>query len=109
MTQAIVKPTIPRWIPLFSGLLGSTTVGMLLYAWSVFIKPLNAEFGWSRAEVALAFALCCLVSGLVTFPAGRLSDKYGPRKVVTAGGVIIGVGFFLCGFIQSKIHLYITY
>ncbi|MBP1726842.1 MAG: major facilitator superfamily 1, partial [Deltaproteobacteria bacterium] len=80
--QAAVTTTFPRWVPLLLGLLSSTTCGMLLYAWSVFIKPLNAEFGWTRAEIAMAFAICCLVFGLVTFPAGRLSDKYGPKLVV---------------------------
>jgi OFA family oxalate/formate antiporter-like MFS transporter len=101
--------TMPRWIPLLLGLLGSTTCGMLLYAWSVFIKPLNAEFGWSRAEIAMAFAICCLIFGLVTFPAGRWSDKIGPRKVVMSGGVLLAIGFILSGFIQSKFQLYITY
>ena len=100
---------MPRWIPLLLGLLSSTTCGMLLYAWSVFIRPLNAEFGWTRAEIAMAFAICCLVFGLMTFPAGRMSDKYGPRNVVMVGGLILGVGFVLSGFIQSKLQLYVTY
>lgn len=103
------KVTMPRWVPLLLGLISSTTCGMLLYAWSVFIKPLNAEFGWTRAEIAMAFAICCLVFGLMTFPAGRLSDKYGPRNVVMIGGVILGIGFVLSGFIQTKLQLYITY
>ena len=104
-----IQATQPRWIPLLCGLIGSTTCGMLLYAWSVFIKPLNAEFGWSRAEIAMAFAICCLIFGLVTFPAGRISDKIGPSKVVIAGGIILAIGFVLSGFIQSKFQLYITY
>ena len=104
-----VKATQPRWVPLLLGLLSSTTCGALLYAWSVFIKPLNAEFGWSRAEIAMAFAICCLVFGLMTFPAGRISDKYGPRPVVMVGGIILGIGFVLSGFIQTKLQLYITY
>jgi OFA family oxalate/formate antiporter-like MFS transporter len=104
-----VKATQPRWVPLLLGLLSSTTCGALLYAWSVFIKPLNAEFGWTRAEIAMAFAICCLVFGLMTFPAGRISDKYGPRPVVMAGGIILGIGFVLSGFIQAKWQLYIAY
>ena len=107
--QAAVTTTFPRWVPLLLGLLGSTTCGMLLYAWSVFIKPLNAEFGWTRAEIAMAFAICCLVFGLVTFPAGRWSDKYGPKLVVCGGALLLGIGFVLSGFIQSKMQLYITY
>jgi OFA family oxalate/formate antiporter-like MFS transporter len=104
-----VQETMPRWIALLCGLIGSTTCGMLLYAWSVFIKPLNAEFGWTRAEIAMAFAICCLVFGLVTFPAGRWSDKVGPRIVVLLGGILLGIGFVLSGFITSKYQLYLTY
>lgn len=85
----------PRFIPLLGGLLGSTTCGMLLYAFSVFIKPLQAQFGWSVPDVALAYAIICLIFGLMTFPAGRLSDKIGPGKVVLFGGLIMAFGFFM--------------
>lgn len=100
---------MPRWIPLLGGVLGSTTCGLLLYAFSVFIKPLRAEFNWTAAEVSLAYAICCLIFGLMTFPAGRLSDKIGPRTVVLIGGIILAVGFFLTSTITSKIQLYIYY
>jgi MFS transporter, OFA family, oxalate/formate antiporter len=93
MTQT--QTTFPRFIPLLGGLLGSTTCGMLLYAFSVFIKPLQAQFGWTVPEVALTYAIVCLLFGLITFPAGRLSDKYGPRKVVLVGGLVMTFGFFM--------------
>ena len=92
------EATLPRGIPLLGGVLGSTTCGLLLYAWSVFIKPLSAEFGWTRAEIAMAFGICALVFGLTTFIAGKLSDRYGPRIVVLIGSLILGVGFVLSGF-----------
>lgn len=110
MTKGMERQrSMPRWLPLAGGVLSSTTCGSLLYAWSVFIKPLNAEFGWSRAEIAMAFALCCLLFGLMTYPAGRLSDRFGPRIVVLIGGVILGIGFVLSGYIHSKEQLYLTY
>ena len=62
------QTTFPRFIPLLGGLLGSTTCGMLLYAFSVFIKPLQSQFGWSVPEVAMAYAIICLLFGLMTFP-----------------------------------------
>lgn len=89
------QTTFPRWIPLLGGLLGSTTCGLLLYAFSVFIKPLMKEFGWTVPEVALAYALICLIFGLLTFPAGRISDKIGPQKVVLFGGLFMAFGFFM--------------
>ncbi len=100
---------MPRWIPLLGGVLGSTTCGLLLYAFSVFIKPLRDQFGWTASEVALAYAIVCLVFGLMTFPAGRLSDRYGPRIVVVIGGIILGVGFFLTSTITTKYQLYLYY
>lgn len=100
---------MPRWVPLLGGVLGSTTCGLLLYAFSVFIKPLRAQFGWTAAEVSLAYAICCLVFGLMTFPAGRLSDKIGPRTVVLIGGVILAIGFFLTSTITTKYQLYLYY
>ena len=89
------ETTFPRWIPLLGGLLGSTTCGLLLYAFSVFIRPLQKQFGWTVPEVAMAYALICLIFGLVTFPAGRLSDKLGPKIVVLLGGIVMAFGFFM--------------
>ncbi len=67
------------------------------------------EFGWTRAEIALAFGIVCFVFGLTTIPAGRLSDRIGPRKVVLVGAVLVLIGFVLSGFIQTKLQLYLTY
>lgn len=100
---------MPRWVPLLGGFLGSTTCGLLLYAFSVFIKPLRTQFGWSAAEVIMAYAIVLLVFGLMTFPAGKLSDKFGPRIVVIIGGVILGIGFFLTSTIKTPFELYIYY
>lgn len=100
---------MPRWVPLVGGLLGSTTCGLLLYAFSVFIKPLRAQFGWTAAEVQLAYAIAVLVFGLMTFPAGKLSDRFGPRPVVVIGGAIVGIGFFLTSTIKTPFELYLYY
>jgi OFA family oxalate/formate antiporter-like MFS transporter len=90
-------------------MVSSTTCGLLLYAWSVFIKPLNQTFGWSRAEIAMAYGICILIFALVSYPAGRLSDRYGARIIVFVGGIILGIGFFLAGFTDSKAWLYLSY
>jgi OFA family oxalate/formate antiporter-like MFS transporter len=105
------RELMPRWVPLLGGFLGSTTCGLLLYAFSVFIKPLRAQFGWTATEVQIAYAIVVLVFGLMTFPAGKLSDKFGPRPVVVIGGAILGIGFFLVSTLKgagdlSKLYLY---
>jgi len=103
------EKTMPRWIPLLGGLLGSTTCGLLLYAFSVFIKPLREQFHWSATEVGLAYAIVVLVFGSTTFIAGKLNDKFGPRPIVVVGGAILGIGFYLVSTITSTMELYIYY
>ena len=95
------EAAFPRWIPLLGGVLGSSVCGLLLYAASIFNAPLMKEFGLTNREVSLFFAVCCLTFGLVTFPAGRFSDKVGPRKVVLVGGAILTVGYICCGFVTA--------
>ncbi len=107
--RAIPEVRMPRWLPLLGGILTSTTCGLLLYAYSVFIKPLQDTFGWSRAEISLAYSLCILIFGSISYLAGRISDRYGARAVVFAGGVIVAGGFFMAGFTQSKVWLYFSY
>ncbi|MDO5653438.1 MAG: OFA family MFS transporter [Brachymonas sp.] len=93
--MSATQSTFPRWIPLLGGLLGSTTCGLLLYAFSVFIKPLMEQFGWTVAQVSMAYALICLFFGLIGYVAGRLNDRFGPRAVVLVGGLIMAFGFFM--------------
>jgi len=75
----------------------------------VCVECIYQTFGWSRADISLAYSICLLVFGLTTFLAGKMSDKYGPRIVVTIGAIILGVGFVSAGFIQSKVQLYLAY
>ena len=84
MSQFNAAAAFPRVIPLIGGA-GKHHLWSAPVRRSVFIRPLNAEFGWSRADIALAFAIACLIFGLMTFPAGRLSDRFGPRIVVLIG------------------------
>ena len=52
----------------------------------VFLEPMITEFGWTRAAISGPFNLCLVVSGLLGVISGRLSDRFGPRIVVTARG-----------------------
>jgi len=79
------------------------------YSFGVFFKPLLTEFGWTRSLTSGAFSLCTIISGLVAIPAGRLTDRFGARPVVTAGGVLVGMGYILMCQTSSIWQLYILY
>jgi sugar phosphate permease len=59
---------------------------------SVVIKPLEAEFGWSRAEISLAVAVSLFAFGFGAPLGGSLVDRFGPRRVMIAGLALIGLG-----------------
>src|SRR4051794_20924932 len=62
-----------------------TSWGVQYYAFAVFLKPMEADLGWSRSAMTGAFSLALLVSGVVAVPMGRWLDRHGPRLLMTAG------------------------
>lgn len=79
------------------------------YSYSVFLVALLREFGWSRSLVAGAFSIFTLVHGLSSAPLGWLLDRYGPRRLVTLGGAILGLGLVLDGAVERPWQLYAAY
>jgi len=62
--------------------------GILFYAFSVFLVPMQLEFGWSPATLTGAYSLALLVAGVAAIPVGRWLDRHGPRALMTAGSVL---------------------
>jgi MFS family permease len=60
------------------------------YSFGVFFSALLAEFGWSRASLAGVFSLYAFLYCVFGFPAGRLTDRWGPHLVIAAGGLFLG-------------------
>lgn len=61
--------------------------GIVYYAFAVFLVPMEAELGWSRATLTGAYSLALLIAGLAAIPVGRWLDRHGPRALMTAGSV----------------------
>ena len=81
------------------------TVGFFI-SFGVFLTPLHAEFGWSRMAISAAYSVGCFVSGTCAIIFGRICDKYGPREILTIGGVVFGAGFLLMSTLDSLWQLY---
>src|SRR6266849_347024 len=96
---------ISRWWRVVGGLSMNLALGTL-YAWSVFVAPLEKEFGWKRAETSNVFTIAVVVFALSFIVAGRLQDKFGPFWVSLTGGVLVSLGFFLCAYTHSLNYLY---
>ena len=73
----------------------------------VFLDPLLKTFNWDRASVSFTVTIQMFVTGIVGIVAGRLSDKIGPRIVLTVCGLVVGAGFILSYFINTLWQLWL--
>src|SRR5438045_1963056 len=80
-----------------------------LYAWSVFVLPLEKEFGWTRAQTSWVFTIAIVCFALSFVAAGRLQDIKGPRLPAAIGGALVGGGFLLASRTSSLAALYIAF
>jgi predicted MFS family arabinose efflux permease len=74
----------------------------------VYIKPMEADFGWSRGALSGAAAVSLLLLGAVSPWVGRLADVWGSRRVVAFSLLLLGLGSIGSAFVQELWHIYFT-
>lgn len=94
-----------RWLPVVGGICMNLALGSL-YAWSVFVLPLEKEFGWTRAQTSWVFTIAIVLFAGTLVLAGRMQDKRGPRICAAIGGTLVGLGFILASGATSLWLLY---
>lgn len=102
------QPEGNRWLPVLGGMLMNLALGTL-YAWSVFVLPLEKEFSWTRAETSWVYTIAIISFALTFIGAGRLQDLKGPKIPAFLGGVLVSVGFFLASLTSSLFTLYVFF
>ena len=78
-------------------------------SFGVFFKPLLGEFGWTRASISGAMTLSLITQGAWGVIMGRLTDKVGPRLVITLCCFLSGLGFLLMSQVNSLWQIYVYY
>lgn len=79
------------------------------YAYSVFLVALLREFGWTRSVLAGAFSVFTLVSGGAGPVLGALADRFGPRRLILIGGVLLAAALWADSLITRAWHLYLCF
>lgn len=70
-----------NWTVVLASALGMAFASVGVYALGVFIQPLEQEFGWKRAEIALGMTVSSVFS-VITGPfIGMIVDRFGPRRL----------------------------
>jgi MFS family permease len=80
-----------------------------MFSLAVFLQPITQATGWSHTAVSSAMTLNFLAMGAAGFGWGALSDRIGPRSVVLAGAVLLGLGLFLASHAQSALQFQLAF
>ena len=67
----------------------------------VLVKPIIADFGWSRSAVSLAVFVNMAVFAAAILIAGRLYDRYGPKRIILVSSVLFSGGLMLMAVMTS--------
>ena len=97
-----------RWFIAIMGMLLQLVLGTV-YAWSFFLKPIIAEYGWSNVQTMWIFSLAILFLGLSAAVGGIILPKYGPRKLASLGALLYGLGYLISAYAMHIGSLYLFY
>ncbi len=93
-------------------IVGAASVMMMMIwgtfnAFGVFFEPFIKEFGWTRAVTSGASALNTMIFGILCIFSAGLSERLGPRWIMTICGIILGLGYFLMAQLTRIWELYL--
>lgn len=98
-----------RWVIAVAAFLMQLALGSV-YAWSVFLKYVIADYHVSRVQANLTFSIVLLALGVTAGFGGYLNNRFGPRVIATAGGILYGIGVLLAAFASPNLWLlYLTF
>ncbi len=81
------------------------TGGVVILGFTAVFEPIAEEFGWSYAQISLAASLRGLEAGLLAPLMGILVDRWGPRRMLFIGSIILCMGFLILSRVSS-LHMF---
>jgi len=100
-----------RWLMALSAVGVHICIGSV-YAWSVYVKPIQEQMNWSLTDVTIAFSIAIFFLGLSAALMGKFVEKNGPRVSAIIAASLFGLGTMGSGLaimMESKMLLYFFY
>jgi OFA family oxalate/formate antiporter-like MFS transporter len=101
-------PSGKRWLQLLIGIVCMSMIANLQYGWTLFVNPIHEKFHWSKAEIQVAFTIFVVAETWLVPIEGYLVDRFGPRPVTLAGGLLVGISWVLNAYAGSLTLLYVS-
>lgn len=95
-----------RWLQLIIGIICMVMIANLQYGWNLFVDPMSKAQGWSRVAIGGAFSFFVLAETWLVPVESWFVDKFGPRIVVTLGGILVALAWSLNSVANSIPMLY---
>jgi MFS family permease len=106
--QTVKEPRY-GWIMVALGAFMTCIAIGAMFSLAVFLRPITEATGWSTTAVSSAMTLNFLAMGAAGFGWGALSDRIGPRPVVLAGAILLGLGLFLASHAQTPLQFQLAF
>ena len=94
------------WKVAVAAMAGFSLSATFTFTFGAWIQPLEAEFGWSRGDIALGMSMITLVGALLSPPIGMLVDRWGPRRLGVPGSLVFAMGFGALGLTTGNIWVW---
>jgi len=78
------------------------------FTFGVFMPFISADTGWDRGSLSLPYSMYVFVYSALGIVSGRLTDRLGPRIVLTVGGGLLGTGVMLMSGVHALWQLYVV-
>jgi len=89
------------WFIVAACFIATFTCGEAVWSFGVFFKPMEKEFGWSRALISSGYTGFLFGYAISAMAAGRLADRYSPRPILFLSACLAGLGVSMCSLVQS--------
>src|SRR3954471_9045866 len=83
--------------------------GTLYFAFALFVAPMEAELGWSRADLNGALTAGLLTTGVASIPCGWWTDRHGGHALMTAGALLGALSLLAWSFVDTRTAFYLTF
>ena len=104
----IGKKPFYGWIIVAVGGVTQFFSGIIYQGFATYLSPLQKEFGWSKAVLAGPRSIAQVEQSVLGPLEGFLVDRFGPRRIVTIGVFVTGLGFILFGLTDSLWMYYLS-
>lgn len=96
------------WVQLALGVICMAMIANLQYGWTLFVNPIDEKYHWGRTAIQIAFTIFVVTETWLVPVEGYLVDKYGPRPVVLAGGLLCAIAWMINSVADSLPMLYVA-